>query len=100
MNFFSDMRAALRTISGVVGEEYLVSCSWDGALMRVTIGRRADAPNSWRKPWVMTLDSEDDYSIDPAKLVTDLAHGAKAWFGLSKEQADELERLFRLVVAK
>jgi hypothetical protein len=76
---FSDMRAALQTISDAVGEGYLVSCSWDGSLMRVTIGRCANT-SEWRQPWVMTFDSEDDYSIDPAKLIADLAHGAKAYF--------------------
>lgn len=97
---FSAMRAALRTISEAVGEGYLVSCAWDGSLMRVAIGRVADGPDSWRKPWVMTFDSEADYSSDPAKLIADLAHGAKAWFGSPKDQADEIERLLKAVAAK
>lgn len=97
---FSDMRTALRTISEALGDGYLVSCSWNGSLMRVAIGRVADDPNSWRKPWVMTFDSEADYSSDPAELIANLVHGAKVWFGSSKEQADEIERLYRLAVAK
>lgn len=85
---FADMRASLQAISEVVGEGYLVSCSWDGSLLRVSIGRCAD-PHEWRKPWVMTLDSEADYSTDPAKLIADFAHGAKVWFGSPKEQTDD-----------
>jgi hypothetical protein len=86
------LRAALGVISEAVGDGYLVSCSWDGLLMRVAIGRRADNPDDWRKPWVMTFDTEADYSIDSTKLIADLVDGAKAWFGASKEQAGEIER--------
>lgn len=81
---FSDMRVALQTISEAMGKGYLVSCSWDGSLMRIAIGRRAEPPAEWRKPWVMTFDNEADYSIDPAKLIADLANGALIWFGSPK----------------
>lgn len=76
---FAEMRAALQAISAEVGEGYLVSCSWDGSFLQVTVGRRAEGMN-WRKPWVMTFDSEDDYLIAPEKLIADLARGAKVWF--------------------
>lgn len=97
---FADMREVLRTISAAVGPGYLVSCAWDGQLMRVSVGRRSDDPAEWRKPWVTTFDSEADYSLDPAKIIDELAHGAKAWFGTPKDQSDEICRLLELVAAK
>lgn len=84
---FSDLRAALRSISEAVGDGYLVSCWWDGLLLRVSIGRRVNEPETYRKPWVMTLDSEADYSMDSARLVADFAHGALVWFGTENVSA-------------
>lgn len=95
------MRAALQRISRAVGDGYLVSCSWNGSLMSVTIGRScAYSPETWRKPWVMSFDRESDYMLDPDALIAELAHGAKAWFGSSKDQAGEIERLLKRAATK
>jgi hypothetical protein len=97
---FSQMRSALASISSAVGDGYLVSCAWDGNLMRVCVGKAENDPAEWRKPWVMTFDSEEDYSADASGLVQQLAHGAKAWFGSEKDKADEIERLLKLAASK
>lgn len=97
---FAAFRAMLKAIGDHLGEGFLVSCSWDGQLLRVAVGRRSDSPDAWRKPWVMTFDEETDYAADPAKLVSELTSGARAWFGASKAEADEIERLLVLARSK
>jgi hypothetical protein len=70
------MRAQLTAISKRVGDGFLISCAWDGEVMRVSAGK---VPGD-RRPWVMTMDCESDYQIDHEWLIAEFASGVRQWF--------------------
>jgi hypothetical protein len=73
---FAAMRRALMEINDLIGDGYLIACSWNGKFMHVSIGK---APGD-RRPWVMTLDSEEDYALNSDMLLREFVDGAKRWF--------------------
>jgi hypothetical protein len=77
---FADMRAMLQHIGKVMGEGYLISCSWSDDVLRVCVGVRDSGDGTWRRPWCLTFDSPDDYAANPYALIAELVSGAKAWF--------------------
>lgn len=68
---FTEMRSRLREISAAMDGDYLVSASLRGDVLMVSVGREERLGN-WKKPYVLTFDSEDDYSLDPQMLIVRL----------------------------
>lgn len=87
------MRRQLMEIESYLGDGYVTGAYWDGKVMRV-FARLATVEG---RPWVLTMDNEDDYSLDATSLVREFADGAKRWFASIIKEAlvplkEKLER--------
>ncbi len=73
------IRIQLMAINERLGDGWVISASWDGKALSL-MARPKNVPAPFKRPWVMTMESEDDYALDPSKLIERFAAGAKQWF--------------------